>query len=392
MRPATAIKAAVFTLIASGCNVVLGIEGASSPSDDAAAGGGGRAGASAGGAPAGSGGAGAGAGAGGASAGGSGGSPSGSGLLGAPCTERGARACHKPADKLVLLCDGEPLRWVTLELCDGTLLCDGRSPDEAPTTSGSCQPLVPACAGQQPGAVVCEGAVRHVCGPDLVTSETTTCASAQLCQLGVEGPGCAVCLTGEHACAGSKLRECAPDHQSFVDVDDCVSEALCNAGAGQCTAQVCVDGQHRCNGDALEACNVDHSGFDPKQSCGPGLCDQQNQQCDVCVANSKRCTGGNTFASCSLDGQGETAGTCAAPTGVCVGQGLCVECSSAAQCADPPGVCKVATCSGNQCGVANAPDGMPCSVDKICFDGLCVCPGTMPGAPGSDSALCPVAP
>ncbi|HEU4537655.1 MAG TPA: hypothetical protein VFS00_26225 [Polyangiaceae bacterium] len=373
MKWALGAKPVAIALVLAGCNVVLGIERASDPDDALGAGaagagaaGGNASSAGTGGLPA-AGGAGAEPGTGGQG----GGAVSSPGLLGKPCSTPSARACDRRADKLVLLCDGSPLIWRTLELCDGLFMCDGRSEAEAPNTHGSCQPIVPVCAGQRPGAVVCEGARRHVCGPDLVTSVAGECASAQLCELG-GNPGCATCLPGSFACEGGLLRTCAPDLRSLVDVQDCGSPALCNAGAGQCTDQVCVSGQYACSDATLSLCRPDQSGFDPASTCSSAaLCDALNGQCDACVPNSRGCVNASSVSVCSGDGQSASAVPCDATTPHCVGNGQCVQCVQPSDCGGTVGVCKRRTCSGNACGIQNLEDGTFCGAGKECINGLC---------------------
>jgi hypothetical protein len=354
--------ATALVLAGIGCNAILGIESADLPVVETSAGQGGAPVNAQGGA--------------GSALAGAGGAPiieepapEVPGLLGKPCTENGSTVCNERAGRLVLLCQGSPLHWTQGEICDGSLLCDGRSPAEAPNTSGSCQPMVPICEGQAPGAVVCEGALRHVCGPDLITSETETCASPQLCELGVTRSGCAVCQPGEHRCVNNILEECGVDNLQFVPKATCETAALCNAGAGQCTSSVCVVGQRRCTGDQLEVCNASLSGFDPEQACGPGLCDAVNKRCNQCVPGQKRCAG-TTSLTCNSDGQGETSEAC----NICVGQGQCADCTNTdlSHCTPNFNKCLQRTCAAGQCTLTPN-DGAPCGPCNLsqCLDGVC---------------------
>jgi hypothetical protein len=365
-----------------GCNLIFGIEAVGDPPPADAAGAAGSAGAASG--AAGSPGAG--------QAGGSGAAgspdevttpvPSPTGLLGHVCPSPGQRACDRRADKMVVLCDGDPPIWGPLELCDGAQLCDGRLESEVGGLYASCQPIVDVCLGQRPGDVVCEGNLRHVCGPDLVTTATEACASAQHCLLGNDA-GCALCLPGEHACDGATLKECSDDRRSFVETTQCSTAELCNAVAGACTADACTDGQARCNGNNLEVCNAGRTGFDLLQACGGGICDAVGKQCDVCTPGAATCANGSTRGVCAPDGQSFANTACGAASPYCVGQGQCVACIADNQCPDPTPICQIGICSGNQCATTAAPDGTGCGAGRVCESGTCVCPYK-----GSEISLC----
>lgn len=391
MRRALGARAFFLVCGVAGCNALWGIDEATGPSTGEAGNAGSSSG-SAGSPPGGLSGRAGGAGAGGTSGSGASGGGSGGaggteqpfvGLLGQPCTVKAKRACHERASKLVLICDGAPLRWQTLKLCDGLQLCDGRSEEEAGENYASCQEVVPLCTGLSPGAVLCEGAQRKVCGPDLITLETSDCVSPQHCQLGLEGPGCAACLPGEHACQGNVLQTCGLNGLSFVDTETCPVEQPCNAGVGKCTGLACEDGQYRCSGSVLETCNAEHTGFLAVQDCGAQICDAAGKQCDACAASTSGCADDVTASTCSADGQTSTLSTCPISQPHCVGQGQCVTCLQDNECPNPPGPCNIGVCSGGQCGEAPSPDGTSCGGGRICDSGVCVCPLI-----GGDSAIC----
>lgn len=153
-------------------------------------------------------------------------------VLGDPCSEKGKLACAGHAQKLQLLCDGS--KWIPNGTCSGAQVCD---PREGPT-AGSCQDPAAGCAGKSPGATFCEGAVRNICGPDLLTVSSVICASDALCQGGT-GDQCAVCLAGQHECEGANLMMCAPDHLKWSFDKACPSQALCDAFNGTCGQAQC---------------------------------------------------------------------------------------------------------------------------------------------------------
>lgn len=153
---------------------------------------------------------------------------SGGSQQGEPCTDEGARTCPAPAQQTYLECVGG--FWVSGE-CPGDDICDTRPGP----TYGQCSTPVAVCVGHAPGDVVCEGEVLHVCGPELLTSETITCLSATHCQVGTSGQ-CAVCLPGEYKCDGALLLQCAATHLEFELVADCVEPAYCNAAQQKCAS------------------------------------------------------------------------------------------------------------------------------------------------------------
>lgn len=294
---------------------------------------------------------------------------------GEPCSEPDAIRCDGVASAERSRCD--KTSWLTTTACENGEVCDRRD--------GSCKPVAAACVGAAPGDVVCSGAERHTCGPDLVSSEVQVCIDAAHCQAGT-GSSCATCIDGEHQCAGESLRECNATHDGWTEIMSCASVELCNAPAGQCTAAVCVAEQHRCVGDALQICNPAQSGFAPADTCGAGLCDAPGGQCDVCNANS--CVNRTTRAVCSRDGQTRTNQVCASATPVCVNQGSCVECAAPSDC--DAAACTVATCGANKCGSRNENAGTPCGNNGVCNGaGVCgVCAPAALGCNGMQPQVC----
>lgn len=284
---------------------------------------------------------------------------------GQPCEAQGTLACAGHAQGGVLECAAETCTWTSTQGCSGGYLCD--------SADAVCRAPVAACIGHQPGDVVCDGPDRHVCGPDLVSSQVTTCGSAQLCQLG-DGAACAVCLDGQYRCVGAELEICAADHAGFDPVQTCASADLCNAGAGECTDQVCVAGQHRCTGDDLEVCDGIGSGFDFVATCDPGLCDPVAGECDVCEPLTTECADPDTYRSCAADGQAWNETDCPAQTPFCIDAGTCVQCQQPADCPPTGNPCLVPTCDANVCGTRTLDPGEACGTGAICDDqAACVC-------------------
>ncbi len=210
--------------------------------------------------------------------------------------------------------------------CAGETLCDTAS-----VPAGVCRGVVNGCVGKKPGDVVCDGSTRLVCGPDLVTATSKSCASAAYCQQG-NGAECATCITNEHVCAGAQLRVCNATHTGFVDKQTCASAALCNKELGACTSATCEPNAWSCSGNALRHCNgsgTDYVASDAK-TCGAGLCNAGAQRCNVCQPNQIRCLeeGGKGRVQCSADGGSESAITACA--NACLG-GSCVACAPAAK-------------------------------------------------------------
>jgi hypothetical protein len=271
------------------------------------------------------------------------GGPLGPPTLGGACDMQGALGCNGNRSDTRVICDASHV-WVANGTCASGQLCDSTPGPDV----GTCKPIVAGCAGQQPGAVVCDGAIRRVCGLDLVTSTSMTCASPTLCQLGT-GPACAACADGDHQCEQAVLKKCNAAHTGFDVQETCATAMLCNAAAGACTANACVPNQYRCTGNNLEKCNAAQNGFDFVMTCQPGLCDANGKQCDVCVGGTKSCANASTAQTCSMDGQSQVPTSCTGPTPYCT-NGQCVQCTAPSQCPDPGNPCLSPTCGGNVCG------------------------------------------
>jgi alpha-tubulin suppressor-like RCC1 family protein len=119
-----------------------------------------------------------------------------------PCAELGALACHVPAGRLRLLCDG--MNWVAYGSCDSNQNCD------QPTAT--CRQIVPGCVDHAGGDLVCDGRDVRRCGADLVT-DTYVETCPRFCHRGAcvaieqlaagAGHTCVVLTDGAAYCWGS---------------------------------------------------------------------------------------------------------------------------------------------------------------------------------------------
>jgi len=270
------------------------------------------------------------------------------------CNPEGALRCEGNAQSARSICqDG---KWAVTDSCADGTLCDTTA-----SPAGTCKTVEPLCFGRKPGDSLCNGATRVVCGPDLVSAQTTQCPSAQHCT--AVATGCAACLDNEYQCNTTNLMKCKSDHSGFELVKTCTTDQPCNAQAGDCTTHACSPMQKRCNGDRLELCNADQSAFALVATCGTGLCDSQTLMCDTCVARSTTCAAG-MVRTCSADGQTQTDSACPAGMPFCTGNGVCVACTDASNCT-PPNDCRSATCNAGTCGFP--PKGM----NIACNGGVC---------------------
>jgi hypothetical protein len=130
--------------------------------------------------------------------------------------------------------------WKALPSCAGQTLCDTRPGP----TQGSCQEPVPVCIGKNPGDTFCDGGDAVECGPDLVTSTSTTCP--YVC---VDGGCVGECLPGATDCAQSTPRTC---EATGAWLEGAVCAYVCDAGA--CGGS-CVPGARQCNGATPEECD-----------------------------------------------------------------------------------------------------------------------------------------
>jgi hypothetical protein len=291
---------------------------------------------------------------------------------GAECEVEGHVGCAGEASPERLRCESG--RLVPYTACPDGELCDNGS-----EPSGECLPVPPECVGREPLETFCEGNVRTGCGPDLVSVESTECASNVLCMLGT-GLRCGACVTDEYRCSGELLEVCNSNHTGFDPLQTCTTQP-CNEDAGACTSYACNTNDLRCHGDDLERCNGDRSAYMLEEACGDGLCDPVGLECDECPAGRTRCVDATQRAECAADGQGEVTALCPAARSHCVGAGQCLECLSAsdctasgpcfdARCNSGTGTCEqVARLTGDACDRDGngSTDGF-CSATRACVD------------------------
>ncbi len=99
-------------------------------------------------------------------------------------------------------------------------------------------------------------------------------------------------------------------------------------GEGDCRTQVCTVGEATCDGDILQQCNEVGDAYDWQVTCPSGICDDVNDECDVCEAGETKCVdGGTSRYECNADGQEVLVTEC--PGLVCYGAGSCIACQSA---------------------------------------------------------------
>ncbi|HMI90266.1 MAG TPA: hypothetical protein VK509_02830 [Polyangiales bacterium] len=254
--------------------------------------------------------------------------------------------------------------WRAGEACASGAVCVAADPMQ-------CQSILELCIGSA-GQAVCSGADLVPCDAQGIAGAPVTCRSAQLCELGKATGACALCLDGEHHCSELQLQVCAQGNASWQDVKPCDTAALCNEAAGDCTTAACSAGGH-CDGATRQHCNATRTGYDDVEECNAGLCDQANDQCDVCVPGAGRCVG-NTSYVCASDGQREVSQVCSK---LCAGAGKCVACIVPGNCDPPSNQCQVATCDAmGMCGATSAPQNASCPTGLCDGQGNCRCRDT----------------
>lgn len=263
---------------------------------------------------------------------------------------------------------------------DGMLGVDdaGLDPGDAqwPEAGSAAGPIVELCRGSEGQAVCSSLGELLVCNLDGTLSSRQMCDSPRHCQEGLAAKACAGCIPGEFECTGASLMVCDSQGKGFGLLEDCGTAALCNKLLGECTSAVCEANQTACLDDnTLATCNADGTMLASQRSCGSGLCDRTNRECDVCQVGQKLCDQDST-ATCNAQGQGYDKVACPAQRRKCVGAGQCVECAAASDCGDP-GTCKERVCTspGGTCAPRNQPDHSPCTnlgQAGVCSAGSCI--------------------
>lgn len=167
------------------------------------------------------------------------------GKVGADCAPDGAYGCagHAVAHQLVCT-DG---KWTSNGTCSAGTLCDSR----AGASAGTCQQVLPECAGKSAGTNVCNGASVERCGTDLVTASPITTCKDQAC---VDGACTGECSPGSKRCTGEAVQTCDAVGK-WGALAPC--DTFCSAGA--CVAPPsCASPSVRC-GPTSESCCVSPS-------------------------------------------------------------------------------------------------------------------------------------
>ena len=173
----------------------------------------------------------------------------------------------------------------------------------------------------------------------------------------------------------------------------------CNGTDGMCVDGNCVDIVSKCDGVICD---------DTGNECTVAMCNLETGECDTMdVPNGTECDGGAGACSsgacvdnnlcdgvnCASDNECVQDGSCNPADGQCIpganqpadtacgngdvcdGQGNCVGCNDASQCAEDSNGCTAASCVDGTCGQANAPDGTMCDLisvgDGVCMAGVC---------------------
>ncbi|MFO0759935.1 MAG: formylglycine-generating enzyme family protein [Byssovorax sp.] len=243
------------------------------------------------------------------------------GAVGDPCDHPGEKGCAGHAQMQKVVCGADSL-WAAAGTCAAGERCNSAFGPK----QGTCLPVVPLCLGKSSSQVVCSGAARVQCGPDLVSSEILeTCA--YLCE---NGACVGDCTPMAKQCAGTTPQTCTADG---AWKDDPACPYACSSG--QCTG-TCVPGGGDCMGKipltcddlgqwkAGDACNL---------ACNAGKC------AGVCVPGSARCNG-NTPEGCDGSGTWQAQPACPGNLPTCVAGA----CSAAPSCVSgEPG-------AGDDCG------------------------------------------
>jgi hypothetical protein len=194
------------------------------------------------------------------------------------------------------------------------------------------------------------------------------------------------------------------DNSCNTDTGECINDPIregeeCNGGDGMCVEGDCI-AVDKCEGVTCDdtgnectvgVCNMQTGACDPMDvqdgtecnagagACSAGECIDGNMCDDVNCSDGNQCTvdpicdpadgvckgGSNETINTACDQDGGT---------VCDGEGNCVQCNSADQCAEDTNDCTEASCAAGACGQADLSDGTMCDfggADGVCMSGMC---------------------
>jgi hypothetical protein len=238
-------------------------------------------------------------------------------------------------------------------LCDNAGQCS-TSPEE-------CMGSAPCCTqGCTRGQIRCNAGLLERCADDQESWDVLeTCASAELCQLGLtecEGAGdcqCStpVCQVGETRCSPDEpgtLEVCNAGQTKWQFVDACATPELCELGRTRsplaCEPPKCSSAidEHACTDTGvLQKCRENRTGFEDVAACpgGAAFCNAGGKRCEEtpCGPGDRQCNGAQ-IEICRDDRTGFDADPSSAP---CASATLCVTDAQGVHC-NPP------TCAADQ--------------------------------------------
>ena len=177
----------------------------------------------------------------------------------------------------------------------------------------------------------------------------------------------------------SNLSSPSPDSELLhLQLGTMCAEVDCDDD-NDCTHDLCDPTDGSCSNDSWRdglSCDFDGA----PGLCSAGVCVDANLCEDVDCTSTNQCREDGTCnpgnGSCD-PGAGLPVDTACDQDGgtLCDGNGSCVECNSAGQCAEDTNECTAAACTGGACGQANVPNDTPCADNVgVCTNGTCVLP------------------
>jgi cysteine-rich repeat protein len=190
-----------------------------------------------------------------------------------PCSQSGAVACAGASQRFVLACQGG--KWTIVETCASGNLCS--------RAHAMCAPIVLQCADKAPGFAFCDGDIRRVCGPDLVTTDDEKCAASCAAETGT----CSGAACGDKKVQAGEACDLGPDNSAGAYGPNqcttlCQVAPRCGDGKVDDThGETCDDGK---NDGTPGSCGADCKTYVPLPSCGDAIM-QPPEQCDTGASN-----------------------------------------------------------------------------------------------------------